>query len=58
MEMELPYIIVVGASSGIVFASATVLIILNFKRIFGCCVKGGLKIQTIENPVNPVSDWK
>jgi hypothetical protein len=58
MEMELPYVIVVGASSGIVFASATVLIIINFKRIFGCCLKKEIKIQTIENPVNPVNEWK
>jgi hypothetical protein len=58
MEMELPYVIVVGASSGIVFASATVLIILNFKSIFGCCFTKEIKIQTIENPVNPVSEWK
>lgn len=56
--MELPYVIVVGASSGIVFASATVLIILNARRIFRCCLKRELKIQTIENPVNPVSEWK
>lgn len=55
MEMELPYVIVVGASSGIVFASATVLIILNFRRIFGCCLKKEIKIETVANPVN---EWK
>jgi len=58
MEMELPYVIVVGASSGIVFASATFIILLNFKRIFGCCLKKEIKIQTIENPVNSVNEWK
>jgi hypothetical protein len=55
MEMELPYVIVVGASSGIVFASATVLIILNFRKIFGCCFTKELKAETV---INPVSDWK
>lgn len=58
MEMELPYVIVVAASSGVVFASGTVLIILNFRRIFGCCLKKETKIQTVENPVNPVNEWK
>ena len=53
--MELPYVIVVGASSGIVFASATVLIIINFRRIFGCCLTRELKVETV---VNPVSEWK
>ena len=58
MEMEFPYVIVVGVSSGIVFASATTLIILNFRRIFRCCYERELKIETIVNPANSISEWK
>ena len=55
MDMDLPYVIVVAASSGIVFASATVIVILNFRRIFGCCLKKETKIEAVTNPVN---EWK
>ena len=53
--MDLPYIIVVAASSALVFTSGTIIVIVNFRRFCGCCLKKETKIETVTNPVN---EWK
>jgi hypothetical protein len=53
--MDLPYVIVVAASSALVLTSATIIAIVNFRRICGCCVRREPNIETVTNPVN---EWK
>ena len=53
--MDLPYVIVVSASSALVLTSATIIVIVNFRRLCGCCLKKETKIETVANPVN---EWK
>ena len=55
MEMDIPYVILIGASSALVVSSVTVIIIVNFRRICGYCTKKNLNIETFANPVN---EWK
>ena len=53
--MDFPYVILLCISSGVVSSSATIIIFLNFKKIFGCCIKKEARIEAITNPVN---EWK
>ena len=55
MEMDLPYVILVGASSALVFSSATIIVIINYRRLCGCCIRKESNVETVANPVN---DWK
>jgi len=59
MDMDLPYVIVVAASSALVLTSATIIVIVNFRRICGCCLKKETKKETkIETVTNPVNEWQ
>ena len=53
--MDFPYVILVGISSGLISSSATIIIFLNYKKIFGCCLRKEPSIEAITNPVN---EWK
>jgi hypothetical protein len=55
MEMDMPYVILIGASSALVVSSVTIIVIVNFRRLCGCCLKKETKIETVANPVN---EWK
>ena len=53
--MDMPYLILIGASSALVLTSTTIIIIVNFRRLCGCCIRKESKIESVTNPVN---DWK
>jgi hypothetical protein len=55
IEMDMPYLILIGASSALVLTSTTIIIIVNFRRLCGCCIRKESKIESVTNPVN---DWK
>ena len=53
--MDLPYVILLGASSALVLSSVTIIVIVNFRRLCGCFLRKESNIETVANPVN---DWK
>ena len=55
MEMDMPYVILIGASSALVVSSVTVIVIVNFRRICGYCTKKNSNLESVANPVN---EWK
>jgi len=55
IEMDMPYVILIGASSALVVSSVTIIVIVNFRRICGYCVRKNSNIETVTNPVN---EWK
>jgi hypothetical protein len=52
--MDLPYEILIGISSGLVVSSATFIVMINYRRICGCCIR---KESNIEKVANPVNEW-
>ena len=59
--MDLPYVILIGASSALVVSSVTIIVIVNFRRICGYCVRKEsttLSESKTEIVVNPVNEWK
>jgi hypothetical protein len=54
-----PYSILIGGSASLIFTAATVIVIINFRRLCGCCLRKEANIVSINNPVkNPVNEWK
>jgi len=61
MEMDMPYVILIGASSALVVSSVTIIVIVNFRRICGYCVRKEstiLEESNIKTVANPVNEWK
>ena len=54
-----PFSILIGGSASLIFTAATVIVIINFRRLCGCCLRKEANIVSINNPVNnPVNEWK
>jgi len=53
--MDITDYTLIALSSALVLSSATVIIMVNYTKIFGCCVK---KKVNVENIVNRVNEWK
>jgi hypothetical protein len=53
--MDISDYTLIGLSSALVLSSATVIIMVNFTRIFGCCIR---KESKTDNVVTIVTEWK
>ena len=53
--MDISDYTLVAISSALVLSSATIIIIVNFRRMCQCCIQKEAKIDTV---VNPVNEWK
>ena len=62
-----PYTILLGGSGLLILTGGIVIVIINFRRICGFCLKKESNIESVKNPVNnsvnnpvnnPVNEWK